>query len=280
MLCVPFKILFFMLWNYARRRCTGLLSTDTALTFEQRAAKTLQLYSDNILRSPLLIPDRKTLKTPSPVSKSPWLHVTNEHGMRQLADDLYKSSEFAVDVEYRPRTEFHAGFVCMIQIATSSMDYLVDVMMCRRWVFLLRTHFLRPQTLKIIHGSPMDLRWMLADFGIYVCNLFDTSIAMQKLGFTRPSLANLLFHYCSVETNKSLARVDWTLRPLPDSMLTYARTDVHYLSYCKNCLLHDLQNKTNAHKNSPTDVSSSDQCLIYKVRAQSHRLCMKAYSFV
>jgi exosome complex exonuclease RRP6 len=70
------------------------------------------------------------------------------------------------------------------------------------------------------------------DFGLYLVNLFDTGQAARVLGYPSASLAHLLERHVGVSPDKRYQLADWRLRPLPDDMLAYARTDTHYLLHC------------------------------------------------
>ncbi|KVH90540.1 3'-5' exonuclease domain-containing protein [Cynara cardunculus var. scolymus] len=92
--------------------------------------------------------------------------------------------------------------------------------------------------LLVMHGADKDILWLQRDFGIYVCNMFDTGQASRVLNLERNSLEFLLLHFCGVSANKEYQTADWRLRPLTDEMLRYntlyhinpyAREDTHYL---------------------------------------------------
>ncbi|KNH06488.1 xosome subunit Rrp6P [Perkinsela sp. CCAP 1560/4] len=249
------------------------------LSFPQRAAQVVGGFGANGKFPSVQIPSRESLTLPPALEDSACMYVESERGVREVIDDLSETTEFGVDVEYKGSSDVRSGFVCLVQISTPQKDYIIDAMKCHRWIFLLRPYFLKPHTTKILHGASADLRWLLTNFGIYVCNLFDTSIAMRQLCLPHCSLAYLLAHYCGVHVDKSIARHDWSIRPLPRKMLAYARTDVHYLSYCRNRLLCDL-----SAKNFPTgilrDASAGEKCpsdLVRNTQLLSHQMCLKAY---
>ncbi len=63
----------------------------------------------------------------------------------------------------------------------------------------------------------------------------------MRSDFTSHSLASLLLRYCSYITDKRYQRSDWRIRPLPEEMLVYARSDTHFLisiyDHLRNALL-------------------------------------------
>ena len=76
------------------------------------------------------------------------------------------------------------------------------------------THTLSPLPLvsKVMHGADWDVLWLQRDCGVYVVNLFDTSVASHTLAMPRHSLAYLLAHYCRVEADKQYQLADWRVR--------------------------------------------------------------------
>lgn len=110
---------------------------------------------------------------------------------------------------------------------------------------------------------------MQRDFGIYVINIFDTSIAMKELGMQKINLKQLLYDLHGVELNKDFQRADWRIRfynfvlififvfrPLPLDFITYARMDSHYLLNCYDQLRIKLAKKELG-KNYEGKVSSN-----------------------
>ena len=87
-----------------------------------------------------------------------------------------------------------------------------------------------------------DLRWLDQDFEIYLCNLFDCSIALFLLHHKKNGLAHLIAHYCSIQLDKSHAHSDWSQRPFCPFMKDYTCADVKFLLFCHDCLCHDLSN--------------------------------------
>lgn len=55
------------------------------------------------------------------------------------------------------------------------------------------------------------------------------------------SLEGLLQTICNVDLDKSLRTRDWTERPLPPTMLRYARTDMQYLLWIADVLTAELK---------------------------------------
>ncbi|MCI06982.1 exosome component 10-like, partial [Trifolium medium] len=62
-----------------------------------------------------------------------------------------------------------------MQISTRTEDFVVDTLKLRIHIGPhLRELFKDPSKRKVMHGADKDIVWLQRDFGIYVCNLFDT----------------------------------------------------------------------------------------------------------
>ena len=88
-----------------------------------------------------------------------------------------------------------------------------------------------PNVVKVFHSPHNDLRWLRSNFGLCVCNIFDTATAYQvhtehpnSVGL-KDVCKNIL--HCSLDKQHQTS--DWRLRPLPADMLLYASTDAWVL---------------------------------------------------
>jgi exosome complex exonuclease RRP6 len=157
-----------------------------------------------------------------------------------------------------------------MQISTRTEDYIVDIF--KLWDHIgpyLRELFKDPKKKKVIHGADRDIIWLQRDFGIYVCNLFDTGQASRVLKLERNSLEFLLKHYCGVAANKEYQKADWRIRPLPDVMKRYAREDTHYLLYIYDVMRMELHTMA-----KEDEQSDSPLVEVYK---RSYDVCMQLY---
>ena len=176
----------------------------------------------------LLAPETPTPPDPDP---PPPVFVDTDSALADLALDLEKVDEFAVDLEHHSYRSFF-GFTCLMQISTRAKDYVVDALALRSRIRArLARHFEDPTKMKVFHGADMDVQWLQRDFGVYVVCMFDTGRAATRLAMPKKSLAFLLQHYCGVAADKTFQLADWRARPLSDEMLAYARGDTRHLLY-------------------------------------------------
>ena len=161
---------------------------------------------------------------------TPFSYIQTIDDLDKLSKTLNFVTEFAVDLEHHSYRSYF-GITCLMQISTRSYDYVIDVLLLRQSMQLLRKPFANPKILKVFHGADWDVKWLQRDFGIYVLNMFDTGQASRVLGFERYSLAYLLKEICNIIVDKRYQLSDWRIRPISEEMLKYAREDTHYLLY-------------------------------------------------
>ncbi|KAK1296505.1 hypothetical protein QJS10_CPB15g02138 [Acorus calamus] len=205
---------------------------------------------------------------PPPLESTPFKLVEGVKELKELAAKLRSVNEFAVDLEHNQYRSFQ-GLTCLMQISTRTEDFIVDTLKLRVHVGpYLREVFKDPSKRKVMHGADRDIHWLQRDFGIYVCNMFDTGQASRVLQLERNSLEYLLRHYCDVTANKEYQQADWRLRPLPDEMMKYAREDTHYLLYIYDVMRQQLLSTS-------TGTGNSD--LLLEVYKRSCEICMQLY---
>uniref|UniRef100_A0A672ZII7 Exosome complex component 10 n=1 Tax=Sphaeramia orbicularis TaxID=375764 RepID=A0A672ZII7_9TELE len=165
-----------------------------------------------------------------PMAETKCSFIHNLEDLVALNGKLCKLSEFAVDLEHHSYRSF-LGITCLMQISTRDEDFIIDTLELRSEMYILNEAFTDPAIVKVFHGADSDIEWLQRDFGVYVVNLFDTHQASRALNLARHSLDHLLKHFCNVDSDKRYQLADWRIRPLPDEMVQYARSDTHYLLY-------------------------------------------------
>ncbi|KAF9591239.1 hypothetical protein IFM89_003190 [Coptis chinensis] len=209
------------------------------------------------------------LVKPLPIESTPFKLVEEVNDLKELAAKLCDVNEFAVDLEHNHYRSFQ-GITCLMQISTRFEDFVVDTLKLHAYIgTYLREVFKDPSKKKVMHGADRDIEWLQRDFGIYVCNLFDTGQASRILKLERNSLEYLLRHFCEVTANKEYQNADWRLRPIPAEMLKYAREDTHYLLH-----IYDLMR---VRLLEPSTSSENVDDLLLEVYKRSYDICMHFY---
>ncbi|XP_068650253.1 protein RRP6-like 2 [Aristolochia californica] len=223
---------------------------------------------ENISESDFVDRDTKGAEPvkPLPLESTPFKLVEEVKDLKELAIKLSGAKEFAVDLEHNQYRSFQ-GLTCLMQISTRTEDFVLDTLKLRVHVGpYLREVFKDPHKRKVMHGADKDILWLQRDFGIYVCNLFDTGQASRVLQLERNSLEYLLHYFCGVTANKEYQNAEWRLRPLPEEMIKYAREDTHYLLY-----IYDLM------RDRLLSESNNSDSLLLEVYKRSYDICMQLY---
>jgi exosome complex exonuclease RRP6 len=171
--------------------------------------------------------------------------VDTEATLYEMLEDLKAAKEIAIDLEHHDQRSY-IGIVSLMQISTRDRDWIVDTLKpWRRRLQVLNEVFTDPNIVKILHGAYMDIVWLQRDLGLYIVGLFDTHYAARALGYPGGSLAFLLKKFANVDAQKQYQMADWRIRPLPQELFDYARSDTHYLLYIFDCMRNELIQRSN-----------------------------------
>jgi ribonuclease D len=152
--------------------------------------------------------------------------VTTTEEAAALARSLSARPILAVDVESDGMFAYRPG-LCTVQITEPGGDVaVVDAMAAAPGVLAELLGETGP--IKIVHDVAFDAR-ILAEAGIVLGNVHDTSIAARMLGRLATGLATLLEAELHVLVKKALQHHDWRVRPLEDEHLLYLAADVAHL---------------------------------------------------
>jgi ribonuclease D len=159
-----------------------------------------------------------------------------------LARDLMREKVIAVDTE---ADSFYHYFdkTCLVQIATKKEIFLVDPLALGGPEELqpLAKMFASRDIRKIFHAAEYDLFVLKRDCGFEFDALFDTMISAQLLGYPAVGYSALVERHFEVRLPKDEQRSDWSQRPLSDSQLTYAASDVAHLIVLSERLERELR---------------------------------------
>jgi ribonuclease D len=145
--------------------------------------------------------------------------------LKNLARTIKNEKTIGVDLEADSMYHFKEK-VCLIQLATRNINAVIDPLQIED-LSPLKPIFKNRELRKIFHGADYDVRSLYRDFNISINNLFDTELAI--LGYSETSLEAVLKNKFDVALDKKFQRKDWSKRPLPKEMISYAAKDARYL---------------------------------------------------
>lgn len=151
--------------------------------------------------------------------------ITTQEELARILPRLEAADSLAVDTEadslYR-----YAERVCLVQLSTRAEDFILDPLALKD-LSALRPVYAAKEL--IFHAADYDINGLARDFGLRATRVFDTLLATWLLEGGQISLANLVEARLKITLSKAHQKDDWGRRPLPPSMLDYAREDTRHL---------------------------------------------------
>jgi ribonuclease D len=157
--------------------------------------------------------------------KLQWVARTEE--LRSLLAGL-GAGPLAVDTE-ADSMHHYPEKVCLVQLSFGEADLLVDPLAGVDLKAALSPVLADAAIRKIMHGADYDLRMLHRDFGLAVSGLYDTMLAARLTGERALGLAALMEKHLGIKLDKKHQRADWSRRPLPDELRSYAAMDTRHL---------------------------------------------------
>lgn len=154
--------------------------------------------------------------------------VTTSNDLARVIDAVQAAPLVAVDTEFVRETTYYPQ-LCLIQVATEDTVACVD---CLAEIDLapLYTALLRPECTWLVHSARQDLEVIWQASARLPAQLIDTQVAAAFTGMPpQIGLEGLLERMVGIVLGESLARTDWSRRPLPEAAVRYALDDVRYL---------------------------------------------------
>ena len=145
--------------------------------------------------------------------------VSKECELERVVEELSGEKVICVDIENHSIRSFQ-GFVCGMEISTSTHNYLIDCIQLRHKIHILSHIFIDPSISKVMHNSAAAILQLQRDFGIYLIALFD----IQFLAKARDSGGNIshILDIIGDIGDTGIAEYDWRIRPIGECMIQYA----------------------------------------------------------
>lgn len=151
--------------------------------------------------------------------------VSTDRELAELIETLRDEPLYGIDTEFHRERTYYAK-LALLQIAWRGGIALVDPLSVDIKPF---SEVLRGEGLAILHAADQDLEVLERACGCVPRRLFDTQIASGFLGYSTPSLVNLVERLLGRQLEKGDQLTDWTRRPLTETQLRYGASDVAYL---------------------------------------------------
>lgn len=170
-----------------------------------------------------------------------YYYIENDSDLKSLVSQIKAADRVAIDIEADSLHHFYEK-VCLIQLTIDSSNFIVDPLVGLDLSGLLDILARRPL---ILHDGGYDLRMLYSSLQFRPhCEVFDTMLAAQLLGFQRFGLGALLEHFFDLSHSKRAQKADWSRRPLSPELLKYASDDTRYLIRLADSLADELRKLT------------------------------------
>lgn len=161
--------------------------------------------------------------------------------LQEVSNDLQTQPILGVDTESNSLYVYKEQ-VCLIQISTSSNDYLIDPLAIKD-ISPLASVFASTGVEKVFHAAEYDILCLKRDFDFEVNTIFDTMLASRALGHKNTGLGSILEEKYAIQADKKYQRANWGKRPIQRDMLKYAQMDSHFLIEIRNQFHDELASK-------------------------------------
>jgi ribonuclease D len=159
------------------------------------------------------------------------LYLDDAAAIDSACESLATEPRLALDTEFLRERTYEAQ-LALVQLAGRDALYLVDPLVAGAGAPLAA--LLSGAATKVLHAARQDVEVLLPLTAHPLAPILDTQIAAALLGHpAQIGYADLVGRILGVTLEKasgtSLARTDWTRRPLSPEQLSYATDDVRYL---------------------------------------------------
>lgn len=155
--------------------------------------------------------------------------IANSPELNKFCHQLKDEEFITVDLEFLREKTYYAQ-LCLIQVGSKRecaiIDPLADGLDMKPFFELLQN----PKVVKVFHSGRQDIEILYKLSGKIPQPIFDTQVAGMVCGFGESiSYENLVKNILHIDLDKSSRLSDWSKRPLVESQLNYAISDVTHL---------------------------------------------------
>lgn len=170
------------------------------------------------------------------------LYCNTTEALEEFCKSICNEKYITIDTEFI-RDKTYYPILCLIQIAAADNVAIIDPLNKNIDLLSLDLILQNENIIKIFHCAKQDLEILNLHFGRLPKNIFDTQIAASFIGMgDYISYEAMIGEILDVKIDKTHCLSDWTIRPLDEKQLAYAKADVTYLYQIYPKILNKLEN--------------------------------------
>lgn len=206
--------------------------------------------------------------------------IENTEELKNFCKELKKQKFITVDLEFLREKTYYAK-LCLIQVAHKNDAAIIDPLSKNIDLFPFFEILQDKKIIKVFHSCRQDVEILYNLTGKIPNPMFDTQIAAMVCGFGESvSYESLVKKIVKADLDKTYRLSNWSKRPLDDTQLEYAISDVTYLiniyeymqDYLKkNNRVHWLDEEMEYLTSPETYVSNPDDAW-QKIKHRSHNV--------
>ena len=162
--------------------------------------------------------------------------IVDQSRLDEIIPEICDQPSYAMDTEFHRERTYYPK-VALVQINWGAGMALIDPLAVS---LAPLAEVLDGPGLAVMHASSQDLEVLTRACGTLPGKLFDTQIAAGFTGLRSPSLAALHDKLLGIRLPKGDRLTDWLRRPLSETQLEYAASDVSHLLEIHRLLEEDL----------------------------------------
>ncbi len=207
------------------------------------------------------------------------LYIDTSSALQDFCTTITNDDFITIDTEFIRENSYYPQ-ICLIQIASHTNVAIIDPLAHDICLSPLYDLLLNDKIVKVMHSARQDMEAFLHYIGKLPKNIYDTQIAASVCGFGDSiGYSKIIHKLLKKHVDKSCRTSDWSQRPLSDTQIQYAISDVTYLREIYQILVKQIANnkrelwiqeelqKINNLNTYKTDINS----LLYKIKLATNK---------
>ena len=142
----------------------------------------------------------------------------------------------ALDIEAESNLHHYGEKLCLVQVFDGKENIIIDPFKIKR--IHIKNMLENPHILKIMYDATSDLSLLKNAHDMEIKSILDLRPAVELLDYERKDLHSIIAKELNINLDKKkrYQQYNWTKRPLPEDVISYALNDVIHLFKLKEAI--------------------------------------------